>query len=70
MSRPIDTTALFSDPEPTPLRATTESPPPHRNPFQAPAVKEDTEDTSPATTASAPATVPGTRKQPRGRHTS
>ncbi|MDH6626253.1 hypothetical protein M2271_004070 [Streptomyces sp. LBL] len=40
--RPIDTTPLFSDPEPAPLRATTESPPPEKNPFQSPDVQEET----------------------------
>ncbi|GCB51811.1 hypothetical protein [Streptomyces sp. NL15-2K] len=56
--RLIDTTPLFSDPEPTPLQATTASPPPHKNPFQAPAV---TEDTSQAPATSTAPTVPGTR---------
>lgn len=38
----IDTTPLFSDPEPTRLHTTAVSPPPKRNPFQAPDVEEET----------------------------
>ncbi|MEV0637824.1 hypothetical protein AB0I77_23340 [Streptomyces sp. NPDC050619] len=57
MRRLIDTSPLFSDPEPAPLQATTESPTPNRNPFQVTDVKEET---SPAPTSAA--TVPGTRK--------
>jgi hypothetical protein len=53
---PIDTTSLFSDPEPAPLQATTDSPPPERNPFQAPDVQEETVHV-PATAAPVPGTV-------------
>jgi hypothetical protein len=59
---PIDTTSLFSDPEPTPLRATTASPPPERNPFHAPDVQEEEEETS--SVFSTAATAPGTWQQP------
>jgi len=59
--RLIDTAPLFSDPEPAPLHATTESPPPMRNPFQAPDFEEETSDAP--TSAAA---VAGTRNQPPG----
>jgi hypothetical protein len=42
VGRLIDTTALFSDPEPNRLQATAVSPPPDRNPFRAPDTEEET----------------------------
>lgn len=60
MSNLIDTTSLFSAPEPAYSHATTEAPPPMRNPFQAPDFDE---------TASGASTTPDadadTREQSR-----
>jgi hypothetical protein len=64
---PIDTTSLFSDPEPAVLRATTASPPPERNPFQAPDVEEGEEEASEVLSTTAPA--PGTRQHAHGPRT-